>query len=470
MEIIVGTAGHIDHGKTSLIRALTGTDADRLPEEKQRGITIDIGFAELSIGNNHFGFVDVPGHERFVKNMLAGASGIDLVLLVVAADEGVMPQTREHFEICRLLGLTHGIVVLTKADRVDEETLELARLDVADLVVGSFLEGAPVVAVSSVTGQGIEELKAELVRSAAMVTGRDASRVTLLPIDRSFSVKGFGAVTTGTLASGDAAEGSELDLFPAGRRVRVRGVQIHGRKVAAAHAGQRTALNLGGIDYSEIERGMVLAEPGTIRPTQIFAAEVEVLRDAPRPLRTRQRVRVHIGTAEVLARVFVVNEASEIAPGDSGLVQLSVETPVIALMGDRFIVRSYSPQMTIAGGSVVLPSIEKLRRRDIPAASAQFGQILAARGDAAQTVRLLIERSDAAGTTFSDLQSATGWKRDTLSNAITETERAGSIARTGERYLAAEVFGELQDETLRMLTAFHEKEPLAPGLSREAIR
>ena len=318
MEIIVGTAGHIDHGKTALVRALTGTDADRLPEEKERGITIDIGFAELEIGDTHFGFVDVPGHERFVKNMLAGASGIDLVMLVIAADEGVMPQTREHFEICRLLGLRHGIVVLTKSDLVDEETLELAKLDAAELVAGSSLENAPMVAVSSVTAAGIDELKTLLVQSGASVSARNKDRVTFLPIDRSFTVKGFGAVVTGTLASGDIAEGIDLELLPEVRRVRVRGVQTHGRSVKTARAGQRTAVNLAGIDHGELSRGMVLCRPGVFRPTQIFDAETEVLEGVSRSLRSRQRVRIHIGTAEVLARISVIDASNEIAGGEHG--------------------------------------------------------------------------------------------------------------------------------------------------------
>ncbi len=257
-EIIVGTAGHIDHGKTALVRALTGVDADRLPEEKRRGITVDIGFADLSIGDVHLGFVDVPGHERFVKNMLAGASGIDIVLLVIAADDGVMPQTREHFDICRLLGIRAGVIAITKSDLVDADTLELAKLDAAELVAGSFLETAKVIAVSSVSGLGLDDLKEAL---ASVAVERPASTlITRMPIDRSFSMKGFGAVVTGTLASGEIAEGDELELLPIGRRLRVRALQSHGRAAASVHAGQRVAVNLAGIDHREIQRGMMLAE------------------------------------------------------------------------------------------------------------------------------------------------------------------------------------------------------------------
>src|SRR5690606_1406196 len=289
MEIVVGTAGHIGHGKPALVRAHTGTDADRLPEEKQRGITIDIGFAELAIGENHFAFIDVPGHERFVKNMLAGARGIDIVMLVIAGDEGVMPQTREHFEICRLLGISHGIVVLTKADLVDTETLELAHLDAAELVAGSFLANAPVIAVSSANGTGLEDLRDALRAVAVTLPSRNERHVPFLPIDRSFALKGFGTVVTGTLSGGELTTGADIEIVPQGRRVRIRGMQTHGRSVETALPGQRTAVNLAGIDHHELERGMVLAPPSRLQPTQIFDARVEVLADNKRPLRTRQR-------------------------------------------------------------------------------------------------------------------------------------------------------------------------------------
>ncbi|MDQ3748230.1 MAG: selenocysteine-specific translation elongation factor, partial [Acidobacteriota bacterium] len=353
MDIIVGTAGHIDHGKTALVKALTGVDADRLPEEKQRGITIDIGFAELDLGEVKIGFVDVPGHERFVKNMLAGASGIDFVLLVVAADEGVMPQTREHFEICRLLEVKSGLIVLTKKDLVDAELLDLCRLDVSELVENSFLENAPVIAVSAKTGDGIAELKETLRTLALKIPARKNETVARLPIDRSFSVKGFGAVATGTLISGEISEADELEILPIEKIVRVRGLQTHGKAVKTVRAGQRTAVNLGGIERAEIERGMVLAEKAVLRPTQIFDAQIENLKDARKSLKTRQRVRVHIGTIESLARVQIINEQNEIAPGEKDFVQLRLETPIVCVPNERFIIRSYSPQITVAGGRVL---------------------------------------------------------------------------------------------------------------------
>src|SRR2546430_3313047 len=310
-SLIVGTAGHIDHGKTALVRALTGIDADRLPEEKRRGITIDIGFAELDLGEVRIGFVDVPGHERFVKNMLAGVHGIDAVALVIAADEGVMPQTREHFDICRLLEVQRGLVVLTKSDLVEDELLTLVQSEAEDLVSGSFLEGAPILAVSARTGNGLEEFRAALREIGENIPSRSSDFVTRLPVDRAFTMKGFGAVVTGTLVSGEIAAGDELELLPAGRHVRARGVQVHGNSVSRAQSGQRTAVNLAGVDAAEVERGMVLASIGRLRPTQIIDVQLNVLPNAPRPIRSRSRLRVHLGAAEVLARVRIMNIRGE---------------------------------------------------------------------------------------------------------------------------------------------------------------
>src|SRR5215216_1730831 len=302
-HIIVGTAGHIDHGKTALVKALTGIDADRLKEEKQRGITIDIGFADLTVGDYRFGFVDVPGHERFVKNMLAGAHGLDMVMLVVAADESIMPQTREHFDICRLLHVKTGLVALTKSDLVDEELLELARAEVEDFVGGSFLEGAPIIAISSRTGSGIEELKGALVTLAAEVRPKAVSAVARLPVDRSFSIKGFGTVVTGTLIAGELKSGDEIEILPAGARTRIRNLQVHGRDTDRAFAGQRTAINLQGVNVEQVERGSVLAPAGRLRATSMIDARLDLLPTAPRPLTHRARVRLHHGTVEVMARV-----------------------------------------------------------------------------------------------------------------------------------------------------------------------
>ncbi|MBA2503721.1 MAG: selenocysteine-specific translation elongation factor, partial [Pyrinomonadaceae bacterium] len=348
-SIVVGTAGHIDHGKTALVRALTGVETDRLPEEQRRGITIDLGFAELALeGDLQVSFVDVPGHERFVKNMLAGAHGLDAVLLVVAADEGVMPQTREHFDIVRLLDIKSGLVVLTKTDMVDDELLALVRVEVEELVDGSFLENAPIIPTSARNRTGLDELKNALGEIARDMPPRESKTIARLPVDRAFTMRGFGAVVTGTLVSAEITEGSEMELLPEAVRVRVRGIQTHSRKVGRAEAGQRTAVNLGGVEASAIERGMVLTQPARLRPAQVIDARIEVLPDAPRSLRSRQRVRVHAGAAEVLARVAVLEEAGEIKPGAAGFAQIRLERPVAIVLGDRFILRSYSPQRTIA--------------------------------------------------------------------------------------------------------------------------
>jgi selenocysteine-specific elongation factor len=467
-SVIVGTAGHIDHGKTSLVRALTGVDADRLPEEKRRGITIDLGFAELDLGDVRVGFVDVPGHERFVKNMLAGAHGIDLVALVIAADEGVMPQTREHFDICRLLGVAAGLVVLTKTDAVDAELLELVRAEAEELVAGSFLGGAPVVAASARTGEGIEELKVKLREAALAAPARDTDTVTRLPVDRSFTMRGFGAVVTGTLVAGEIDEGQELELLPAGERVRVRGVQVHGSAVKTATAGQRTAVNLGGVEAAAIERGMVLAPAGRLAATQIVDARLSVLRDAPRPLKTRQRVRVHHGTAEVLARVVVLEAANEVAPGASGLVQLRLESPVVALPGDRFIIRTYSPQQTFAGGEVLDAHAPKHRGRE----RASAREKLAALDDVDHAARLafFVASAGERGLRRAEAAARTGWRDDVLDAAIAEALARGAVVEAEGVLAARDLFEDLLRAAAEEVEAHHRREPLSRGLARETLR
>ena len=470
MDIIVGTAGHIDHGKTALVKALTGVDADRLPEEKQRGITIDIGFAELDLDDIKIGFVDVPGHERFVKNMLAGASGIDLVALVVAADEGVMPQTREHFEICRLLETKTGLIVLTKKDLVDEELLELVKLDVSELVENSSLENATTIAVSAKTGEGIEELRRVLRETAARIPVRKNESVARLPIDRSFSMKGFGAVVTGTLISGEISEADELELLPAARKVRVRGLQTHGKTVKSARAGQRTAVNLGGVEQTEIERGMVLASKDALRPTQIFDAEIEVLKDAKRFLKTRQRVRVHIGTVEALARVQVLNERGEIAAGEKDFVQLRLEIPIVCVPNERFIVRSYSPQVTIAGGRVLDNSATKHRRKEIEGIRKYLLDLIESGEDAAKKTKLYLETFGERGATFADLQAKTGWRSEILQKAVAENVEKKAIIEAESFFIARTPFENLKAKTSAEIEDFHKKEPLARGILRETLR
>ncbi len=470
MDIIIGTAGHIDHGKTALVKALTGVDADRFPEEKERGITIDIGFAELRLGEINIGFIDVPGHEKFVKNMLAGASGIDLVTLVVAADEGVMPQTREHFEICRLLATKTGLIVLTKKDLVDAELLEIAELDVSELVENSFLKDAPIVAVSAKTGEGIEELKEILKDLAAKIPAGKNETIVRLPVDRAFSVKGFGAVVTGTLLSGEISEADELEILPGGKKVRVRGIQTYGKSVKTAHAGQRTAVNLGGIEHTEMKRGMVLAEKNVLRPTQIFDAEIEVLKDAKKSLKSRRRVRVHIGTIEALARIQVLNEQGEIKQGEKDFVQIRLEIPVAAIPSERFILRSYSPQMTIAGGRILDNSASKHRKKDLQNIRKFLENLIEAENDKPKRIKLFLETYAERGATRADLQARTGWQTEILNKAIAENIEKKGIIEAENFLLGRTPFDELKAKTLAEIEDFHKKEPLAGGILQATLR
>lgn len=467
-SIIVGTAGHIDHGKSALVRALTGSDPDRLPEEKRRGITIDLGFADLDLGDVRIGFVDVPGHERFVKNMLAGAHGIDVVMLVIAADEGVMPQTREHFDICRLLGVQNGLVVITKTDLVEKELLPLVVGEAEELVDGSFLDGAAVVAVSSKTGAGLDQLRDELRKVASQVPARPADLLVRLPVDRVFAMKGFGAVVTGTLVSGSIAEGDELELLPLHNRARARGVQVHGKSVDRASAGQRTAVNLGGIETSAIERGMVLAAPASLRTTQILDVQLSALNSAPRALRSRARVRFHIHAAEVLARLHVLNEGGQLAPGESGFAQLRLERPVAAVSEERFIVRSYSPAFTVAGGHVLDPLAAKHRGRDLADVRRRLGVLLS--GDSSSRLTVFIESSGELGQRAADLAARTGWNASKLTATVNEAIKTGHIVDCAGVLMTVTNFERLKQAALNEVSSHHKKEPLARGLARETLR
>ncbi|HET7841328.1 MAG TPA: selenocysteine-specific translation elongation factor, partial [Terriglobia bacterium] len=361
-SVIVGTAGHIDHGKSALVEALTGTHPDRLEEEKRRGITIDLGSAFLEENGVRFGFVDVPGHERFVSNMLAGAAGIDVLLLVIAADESIKPQTREHFDICRLLGVQRGVVALTKSDLVDKDTLELVRLEAEEYFRGSFLEKAPLVPVSTKTRAGLEELKKALHATAGSAAVKDASRYFRLPIDRAFAMKGFGSVVTGTLISGSVGPGDEVELFPGGERLRVRGVQSGGKAVERAMPGQRTAVNLAGIEHTALKRGMVLAVAGKFRKTRRVDVRLELLASA-RKMKQGTRVHFHAGTAETIAELFFHGQ-KELPPGGSAFANLKLQDEILVLPGDRFIVRQFSPVVTIGGGTVLDPLARRPMVRD----------------------------------------------------------------------------------------------------------
>jgi selenocysteine-specific elongation factor len=467
-SIIVGTAGHIDHGKSALVRALTGTDPDRLPEEKRRGITIDLGFADLKLGDLRIGFVDVPGHERFVKNMLAGAHGIDVLALVIAANEGVMPQTREHFDICRLLGVQTGLIVITKTDLVEEELMPLVRAEAQELVAGSFLAGAPMLAVSAKTLAGLDELKDALKELADQVPARSTDSVSRLPVDRAFTMKGFGAVITGTLVTGEIAEGAELQLLPSLTRVRARGLQVHGKPVRQASAGQRTAINLGGVDTAMIERGMVLAPIGRLRATQIIDAHLSVLPNAARALRTRARVRLHIHGAEVLARVQVLTEGGQLAPRDKGLVQLRLEAPVVAVAGERFIIRSYSPSQTTAGGLILDPFAAKHRGRDLARVRQWLEKLMI--GNGADRVALFVESAGDFGQRFADLAARTGWNDATLNRSLTQAKQSGAVVECEGVFVSAATFRLLKQAAVDEVSEQHRREPLARGAARETLR
>jgi selenocysteine-specific elongation factor len=362
-DLVLGTAGHIDHGKTALVRALTGINTDRLPAEAQRGITIDLGFAALDLGELRLAMVDVPGHERFIRNMLAGATGLDLALLVVAADDSVMPQTREHLEILRLLGLTGGLVAVTKCDLADASWLELVEEDVRNLVAGTFLEGVPIVRTSSATGQGIDDLREALRQVCGRTNRRADPGLFRLAIDRAFTVPGHGTVVTGTAASGLVAVGDDLEWFPEGRLARVRGLQQHERPVDRIGRGARAAINLGGVHHTEAHRGQELATPGYLQATRSLSVEVRATEDAPRPLRHRTRYRLHLGTAEVTATLTLF-EANECGPGAATLGQLFLAEPVVAVHGQPFVLRAESPPATLGGGRLLQPTARRIRRRD----------------------------------------------------------------------------------------------------------
>lgn len=463
-NIIIGTAGHIDHGKTALVKALTGIDADRLEEEKRRGITIDIGFAHLQLTPElRLGFVDVPGHERFVKNMLAGVGGIDLVLFVVAADESIKPQTREHFDICRLLGIQRGVIVLTKADLVDKDILELVRLEVEEFVAGSFLEGAPVVPVSSISGAGIDELRRELERVSRDVREKSSAGHFRLPIDRVFSVKGFGTVVTGTLISGSVSADQEVELYPTARRLRVRGVQVYGKSAARAIAGQRTALNLADIEPHEIARGMVLSAPGRFRAVKMLDCALGLLPSA-KPLKHRAPVHFHAGTAEMEAEVRLLGTAATLEPGGRAYVRIVLCEPALLLPGDAFIIRMFSPVVTIGGGTVLDTGGVRYRRT----ANAAARLNVLAEPDITPKIALLLHESK-HGMSFDDLVTRTG----ILESELDAAARAGKFVslRQPQPWLVDRAwFDGVRSHMIETVREFHRAHPLLPGMAKQELR
>jgi selenocysteine-specific elongation factor len=466
-SIIVGTAGHIDHGKTALVKALTGIDADRLEEEKRRGITIDLGFAHLELSGPggeplRFGFVDVPGHERFVRNMLAGVGGIDLVLLVIAADEGIKPQTREHFDICRLLSIQRGITVLTKSDLVDSDTLDVVRLEIGDFLRGSFLENSPIIPVSSLTGTGLEELKHELVLMADTTPSRNSAAITRLPIDRVFTMKGFGTVVTGTLIAGSIRKEDELELFPSHKRARVRGVQVHGTTADRASAGERTALNLAGVEKSELERGMVLASAGLLQTSPRIDVRLSLLPSA-KPLKQGTRVHLHALTSEVIATIKL-HDAKQLQPGTDAFAELNLSEALPLFPGDRFIIRQFSPVITIGGG-VVLDAFPL--KKVTKAARSEYLQDLAS-ADPVKVLKARVARRGERGLSFQHAIAETGWREGIITSRLGSMKQ--EIVRAGDVLLTTAALKSLSSRITSAVRDFQKRNPLVHGIAPETLR
>lgn len=466
-SVIVGTAGHIDHGKSTLIEVLTGTHPDRLEEEKRRGITIDLGFAFLEENGVRFGFVDVPGHERFVKNMLAGASGINLVLLVIAADEGIRPQTREHFEICRLLGVQRGVIALTKSDLVDEDTMGLVRLDVEEFVKGSFLASAPILSLSARTGAGIAELKAVLVLAARQSGERDTARYFRLPIDRSFAVKGFGTVVTGTVISGQAGVGEDVELLPTHQVLRVRGLHSGGKSVERVQAGQRSAVNLSGIEHTTIQRGMVIAAPGRFGATRRVDVRLELLPTAP-PLKHRAQVHFHAGTAETIAEVYL-HEGSPLLPGTSALAHFKLQEEIVLGRGDRFIIRQFSPVVTIGGGVILDPLARRPARKD----TGRIAYLETLEKGTHEEILMALAERNILGAPLREIIARTGWLESEVrstADSLGHAKRLRSVSLEPLVVLPEKAFLEICEKLLSRVERFHKENPLLPGIAREDLR
>jgi len=469
-HVIVGTAGHIDHGKTALVKAVTGIDTDRLKEEKERGITIDLGFAHLPLDSaTTVGFIDVPGHERFIKNMLAGVGGIDLVMLVIAADESVMPQTREHLDICSLLHIKQGLTVLTKIDKVEPEMVDLVEMEVREFLKGSFLEHSPILRVSSYTGTGIPQLIHTLRESVAKIGHKDATHVFRLPIDRCFTMRGFGTVVTGTLIAGRVQKEDEVEIFPSQKTARVRGVQVHGHAATEASAGQRTALNLQGVDIADVQRGMVLTVPGLFTPTSMFDCDLELLQSAPNAIESRKRIRFHVGTAELMGYVILLGE-NRLEPGGSAFVQIRLEEPTLALPGDRFIIRQYSPMITIGGGEILDAMPEKHRSTDktVIEKLRVFKQ-----GRTDDRIMTVVDEAGLQTIEVSRIAGRRGLAIDRARERVSALIKAGRIRGLSENpyiVVSASAFKQAADAAATAVKRFHETNPLVQGMGREELK
>ena len=469
-HLILGTAGHIDHGKTSLVKALTGIDTDRLKEEKARGITIELGFAHFELpGGLCFGVVDVPGHEKFVRAMVAGVGGMDLVMLVIAADEGIMPQTREHLDILRLLGVKSGLVALTKRDMVEQEWLELVTEEVRDFVAGSFLEDAPIVPVSSRSGQGLDDLRRELSRLASLVDEKRREGFFRLPVDRVFTVAGFGTVVTGTLLSGTVAVGDELELLPSGQEGRVRGIQAHGSRTEQGQAGQRLAVNLQGIDLDQAHRGDVVVPRGVFRATRAVDVRLDYLSSAPRELKHRSTLRLHSATYEVPAQVILLDRDT-LQPGESAYAQLRLKQPALLLSGDSYILRMTSPAVTVGGGIVLDPFPPRRRRR-----SSEALELLEAFGleEHQRTIALIVSQSLLSGVCFDDILLRSGIPRKATETALSALLSSGEVLqmlRDPRLFLSKTAFETLKQGLLEEVTAFIAANPLRDGMGKEELK
>ncbi|MCL6582816.1 MAG: selenocysteine-specific translation elongation factor [bacterium] len=469
-RIILGTAGHIDHGKTTLVRALTGIDTDRLKEEKERGITIELGFAYLDLASGgRLGIVDVPGHERFVRHMVAGATGIDAVMLVVAADEGIMPQTSEHFDICRLLKVQRGMVVVTKIDLVDPEWLKMVIEDIRRFVQGSFLENAPIFPVSATSGQGLEALRKGLEELVEAISPRNLQGICRLPIDRVFTIKGFGTVVTGTLLAGALKKGMSVEIFPSGKQARVRGIQVYNQPVEEALAGQRVAINLHGVDKEELARGDVVSLPGHLQASYLLDGRIALLPSAPNPLKNRTRVRFHAGTSEVLARIILLDR-EELLPADEALVQFQLESPLALMAKDRFVVRTYSPVITIGGGSVIdnLPA----RHRRFDQAVLDGLRVLEG-GDNLSRLELIIRQAHAAGTKGIQLSTRLNLDQAQVAESLEHLQKKQRIVMVDpldQWVIHQDIFQSLLSRAIDILTGFHRRFALKAGMSREELK
>lgn len=466
-SIVLGTAGHVDHGKTTLVKALTGIDTDRLKEEKKRGITIELGFAFLDLpSGSRLAIVDVPGHEKFIRNMLAGVSGIDIVALVIAADEGVMPQTREHLDILQLLGVKKGIIVLSKADLVENEWLELIKEEVREAVGETFLAKAPLLALSSTTGVGLEELKHCLDKMVREIPTRETKGYFRLPIDRVFTMSGFGTVVTGTLISGQINLGEQVDILPVGLTTKIRHLQVHGKKVEQAFAGQRVAVNLTGLQVEQIKRGDVLLKPEIWRPTSYLDVRLHLLKSALKSLKNRERVRFHLGTAEVMGRVLLL-EQEELEPGKDCFAQIRLEKQVIASIKDLFVIRSYSPVNTIGGGTILEPyPLQHKRFRENVLEQLSVKE----KGSLEELTLHSLQEEKFKFWSKKELAQLLQVKEELLESSLENLSRENKIVFLSGYYLASIFLEKWREELHNLLQKFHQQFPLKAGLSKELIR